>query len=255
MYATFFLIKILFNYKIINRRLINSGTDRTDIAKIAMSFFFDSDIINKILKGENLMEENKEEHIRKKKKKEKTGLKYELLDLLKTFIVCFIVVFLLSHFVVKPVQVDGDSMYPTLENQEIGLVNVFSAKHLGINRFDVVVVKHEETNDNWVKRVIGMPKDTVYAKDDVVYVNGKAIEEPYLDSDYVSQIRRQGKKFTEDFDPVTLGEDEYFLMGDNRVVSYDSRAVGAFKKEDIIGKDAYILYPFSKMKIVGNPIE
>lgn len=58
--------------------------------------------------------------------------------------------------------------------------------------------------------------------------------------------------FTEDFETVTLQEDEYFLMGDNREVSYDSRAVGAFKKEDIVGKDPYVFYPFLKMKLVGN---
>ena len=102
--------------------------------------------------------------------KKKQGIKYELLDLLKTFIICFIAVFLLTTFVVKPVRVDGRSMYPTLEDGEVGLMNVFSAKFTDIDRFDVVVAYNEESGENWVKRVIGLPGDTVYAKDDVVYV-------------------------------------------------------------------------------------
>ncbi len=190
-----------------------------------------------------------------KKKVQKQGWKYELLDLVKTFIVCFIVVFIITTFVVKPVQVDGDSMYPTLIDKEIGVVNIFSAKFTGVHRFDVVVVQNETTKDPWVKRVIGMPNDTIEAKDDVVYINGEKIDEPYLDNSYAESIRKQGKKFTNDFGPITLKDDEYFLMGDNRIVSYDSRKVGAFHKEDIIGKDAYIIYPFTQMKIVRNTIK
>jgi len=188
----------------------------------------------------------------KKKKPKKSGWKYELFDLARTFIICFIVVMLLSHFVINPVQVDGDSMYPTLSDSEIGVMNIFLAKTQGIKRQDVVVVYNEETDENWVKRVIGMPNDTVYAKDDVVYVNDKPLEEPYLNTEYANHIRSQGKPFTEDFNKITLGKDEYFLMGDNRVVSYDSRAVGPFKKSAIVGKDVYVLFPFTEIKMVRN---
>ena len=188
----------------------------------------------------------------KKKKEEKKGLKYELLDLVKTFVICFVCIFLLTTFVIKPVRVDGRSMYPTLEDGEIGLMNVFSAKFQDIKRFDVVVVYNEEKDENWVKRVIGLPGDTIYAKDDVVYVNGLPLDEPYLDNSYAKQIRSHGNNFTEDFDKRTLKDDEYFLMGDNRVVSYDSRRVGTFKREDIRGKDVYVLFPFNKIKMVRN---
>lgn len=193
-----------------------------------------------------------EVEVENKSDKKKQGIKYEILDLLKTFIICFIAVFLLTTFVVKPVRVDGRSMYPTLEDGEVGLMNVFSAKFTDIDRFDVVVAYNEESGENWVKRVIGLPGDTVYAKDDVVYVNGLPIEEPYLDTDYVNQIRDRGDYFTQNFEKVTLGEDEYFLMGDNRVVSYDSRRVGPFKRDDIKGKGIFVLYPFDKIKMIGN---
>lgn len=188
----------------------------------------------------------------KKKKNQKQGLKYELLDLLKTFILCAISVFLLTTFVIRPVRVDGKSMYPTLEDSEIGLMNVFSAKYLGIKRQDVVIVHNDRANEEWVKRVIGMPGDSVYAKDDVVYVNGIALEEPYLNTEYVKSIRSRGDHFTQNFEKVTLKDDEYFLMGDNRIESYDSRMVGPFKKNSFRGKDVYVLFPFNKMNIVGN---
>ena len=186
----------------------------------------------------------------KKKKEEKKGLKYELLDLVKTFVICFGCIFLLTNFVVKPVRVDGRSMDPTLEDGEIGLMNVFSAKFQDIERFDVVVVYNEEKKENWVKRVIGLPGDTIYAKDDVVYVNGMPIEEPYLDNDYADSIRlTENYKFTEDFDEVQLGEDEYYLMGDNRYASKDSREMGAFKRGDIKAVDFFIVLPFNKMRV------
>lgn len=189
--------------------------------------------------------------VENKSDKKKQGIKYEIFDIIRTFIICFIAVFIITTYIAKPVRVDGRSMYPTLEDGEVGLMNIFSAKFSDIERFDVVVAYNEESKENWVKRVIGLPGDTVYAKDDVVYVNGLPIEEPYLDNEYVKQIRERGDYFTQDFDKVTLGEDEYFLMGDNRVVSYDSRRIGPFKEDDIKGRGIFVLYPFDKIKMIG----
>lgn len=176
----------------------------------------------------------------------------EIKELIITFAVCYAIVAILTTFVVKPVRVEGNSMYPTLLDQEVGAVNMLLVKLEGIERYDVVVVHNDNQDENWVKRVIGMPGDTIFCKNDVVYVNGEAIDEPYLNEEYVKETRNKNGYFTYDFDEVTLGDDEYFLMGDNRVVSLDSRAVGPFKGEQIIGKDAYILFPFNQMKIVRN---
>lgn len=188
-------------------------------------------------------------------KKDKNSIGYMLLDFLKTFVLCAIIVYLFTTFVMRPVQVDGLSMYPTLHDDEIGLMNIIDMKIHDIQRYDVVVVVNDAEITNgeaWVKRVIGLPGDTIYAKDDVVYVNGLAIEEPYLDNEYANDIRSRGDQFTHDFDKVTLGEDEYFLMGDNRIESHDSRAVGPFKRSDFKGKDIYILYPFSNIRFERN---
>lgn len=178
----------------------------------------------------------------------KSGWKFELFDLVKTFMICFVSIFLITTYLIKPVTIHGKSMYPTLKDKDVGAINVISRKVFDVERFDVVVAYRDGMD--WVKRVIGLPGDRVYAKDDVVYVNGKPIEEPYLNNDYVNKIRARGDKFTQDFDEVILGEDEYFLMGDNRIISKDSRDIGPFLGKSIVGKDVYVVYPFNDMKII-----
>lgn len=180
----------------------------------------------------------------------KSGWKFELFDLVKTFMICFVSIFLITTYLIKPVTIHGKSMYPTLKDKDVGAINVISRKVFDVERFDVVVAYRDGMD--WVKRVIGLPGDRVYAKDDVVYVNGKPIEEPYLNNDYVNKIRARGDKFTQDFDEVILGEDEYFLMGDNRIISKDSRDIGPFLGKSIVGKDVYVVYPFNDMKIIRN---
>lgn len=199
--------------------------------------------------------ENIEDKQKKRTKKpidEKQGLKYEILDIVKTVAICVVCMFLFTTFVLRTVRVDGKSMYPTLDNGDIGMMNVFSARFQKINRYDVVIVYNKEAKEDWVKRVIGLPGDTIYAKDDVVYINGQPLDEPYLNTDYANQIRARGDEFTGDFGKVTLGKDQYFLMGDNRIVSYDSRRVGPFTRDEIRGKDVYVFYPFNHMKLVRN---
>lgn len=180
----------------------------------------------------------------------KSGWKFEVLDLFKTFVICFVSIFLITTYLIKPVTVHGKSMYPTLKDKDVGAINVIFRKLFDVKRFDVVVAYRDGMD--WVKRIIGLPGDRVYAKDDVVYVNGKPIEEPYLNNDYANKIRARGDKFTQDFDEVILGEDEYFLMGDNRIISKDSRDIGPFLGKSIVGKDVYVIYPFNDMKIVEN---
>ncbi len=182
----------------------------------------------------------------------KFDLKKELIEIGKTFVVCFILVNLLTSFVVCPVKVDGQSMYPTLHDESLGVVNLFLVKFGDIYRQDIVVVKYRPENESWVKRVIGLPGDRISCKGDKIYINGEVLEEPYLDTEYATNEKNKRGYFTNDFDEVVLGEDEYFLMGDNRCMSRDSRMVGVFKKEDIIGKDIYVFFPFEHMGINRN---
>ena len=175
----------------------------------------------------------------------------ELLDLVKIFVICFVAVYLLTNFVAKPIRVEGSSMYPTLKDGEIGITNVFSVKFQSVDRFDVVIIYNEERGEYWVKRIIGIPGDTLESKNDVLTINGEEVEQYFLDEAYVADVQQEGL-FTSDFGPVTLGEDEYWLMGDNRIRSEDSRMHGPFHSRELIGKDVLVLYPFGEIQYVHN---
>lgn len=184
--------------------------------------------------------------------------KTEILDFIKMVLICFVLVFLCVKFFFRPITVSGSSMYPTLEDQEFGFSNVFAGLTSEIERFDVVVVQDEKTGDDlWVKRVIGLPGEEIEYFDDQLYIDGKPVEEPFLNKAYMeTQIgdRNYGNTFTHDVEPIVLGEDEYFLLGDNRPVSRDSRAagIGPFKRSSIISKNVLVLYPFDKIGMVSN---
>ena len=168
-----------------------------------------------------------------------------------------------------PVRVDGHSMDPTLADSEYLLV----INKLPIDRFDIVVASETENGKTKeiVKRVIGLPGETIEYKNDVLYINGKETDEPYL-KEYIQKFKEDklqstysGKGFEENGDlfrqmaqiaeaftvdkdgsatfTKKLLDDEYLLLGDDRIVSKDSRQVGAFKKDQIKGEAVLRLWP------------
>lgn len=120
------------------------------------------------------------------------------------------------------VKVSGKSMYPTLQDGEVGVVNLIKARTGAIKRFDIVVVKSDYLNENIIKRVVGLPGETVEYNGTKLYINGEVVEEPFLSAVY-----------TADCSAVTLGDDEYFCVGDNRTNSIDSRLIGTIKSTEI----------------------
>ena len=125
-------------------------------------------------------------------------------------------------------------MYPTLDDKDIMILNKIGYEVDGLERLDIVVVKYHDKY--LIKRVIGLPGDSIKYKDNKLYINDEYVEEPFLNDDVA----------TWDFEMVgTVPEDSYFVMGDNRVVSMDSRDLGTFKKSRIIGKTNFTVYPFS----------
>ena len=180
---------------------------------------------------------------------EKFGFK----EFMKTLAVSFVFVLLLTNFVIKPIRVNGSSMYPSLKDKEIGFSNILSYKVFGAKRFDVVIVYVDELKEYLVKRVIGLPGEIVEFKNDTLYIDNKAISQPFLSDTYMNSVKGYFSGiFTNSFGPVILGDDEVWLMGDNRPYSSDSRRFGAFKLTKIISKDAYILFPLNEAKIVAN---
>ena len=177
----------------------------------------------------------------------------DIKDVLKTVVVTFVAFFIITTFFFKPILVKGTSMHPTIVNNSIGFSSIVHKNIGGIKRFDVVVVKLDRKNEDLIKRVIGLPGETVTYINDQLYINGEAVEETFLDEEYVKAEASKTKNglFTNDF-TVTLGEDEYFCMGDNRIVSADSRVYGPFKANKIKSVGVLILYPFSRFGITNQ---
>lgn len=149
------------------------------------------------------------------------------------YIIIVIVVLLVRTFIVTPVQVSGSSMEPTLDGGEI----MFLWKTKNIKRYDIVVanlVRDGKKVDILIKRVYGMPGEKVLIENGKIYINDHILDDPYGTGD------------TGDGVSYTLGEDEYFIMGDNRNVSYDSRYIGPFKSKDIEGTTNFIVFPFTR---------
>lgn len=161
----------------------------------------------------------------------KIDIKDDFMKIIKSllpYVIIIVVVIVIRTFFVTPVRVNGSSMYPTLKGGEIMLLNKLGK----IDRFDIVVLKLDTGEDNLIKRVIGMPGETVQITDNKIYVNDKVLEENF------------GVGITYDIDKVTLKDDEYFVLGDNRIISMDSRVFGTINKEEIKGTTNFVLYPF-----------
>ncbi len=152
------------------------------------------------------------------------------------FLIVLTAIIITRLFFFSPIRVNGTSMYPTLQDKEFMILNKISLKQ-GINRFDIVVVQ-DNNNKYIIKRVIGLPGESVMYKDNKLYINGKVVEDNY------------SKTTTNDFDNVVLGENEYFVMGDNRTVSKDSRIIGPVNIKNIKGKTNLIIFPFNKIGTV-----
>lgn len=148
------------------------------------------------------------------------------------YIIIIIVVVLLRTFIITPVRVNGPSMNSTLNDGDVLLLEKYDTD---FQRFDIVVLKYN--GEKLVKRVIGLPGETIEYKDNTLYINNKKINEPFLVEE------------TEDFSLKKLGYDKipdgyYFVVGDNRDNSLDSRFIGLIPKDTMEGKVVFRLFPF-----------
>lgn len=176
-----------------------------------------------------------------------------LKEFIKSMVISLVFVIVLTQFIAKPVRVEGLSMYPSLNDKEIGFSNILSTKISSIKRFDVVVVFLEDQNKFIVKRVIGLPGEEVMVQDEVLYIDGVMVEEPFLENSYREQFRIEEREFTKDIDPVIVGPDQYYLLGDNRPNSIDSRMYGLFNKDTIESKSVFVILPINRIRRVARP--
>lgn len=152
------------------------------------------------------------------------------------YIIIFVAVILIRIFIITPVSVDGNSMYPNLKNGNILLLKKFDKSY---ERFDIVVLNYD--NERLIKRIIGLPGEYVEYKDSKLYINGKIVEETMID------ISTQNFKL-ESIGYNRIPDDYYFVVGDNRGVSKDSRIIGLIHKKNIIGSVSFSLWPFKSLK-------
>lgn len=170
-----------------------------------------------------------------KKKKEKSTLR----EMIEVIITALVLAFVIKTFVVGNFWIPSESMVPTIEVNDKVIVTNFSYWFNEPQRGDVIVFKYpNDTRVDYIKRCIGLPGETVEFRDSRLYINGEPVAEPYLPEDLTF----------DDYGPVTVPEGQYFMCGDNRNNSADSRAWGFLDRKLIIGKAQCIYWPFDRWK-------
>ncbi len=173
-------------------------------------------------------------------------MKKEILSWIGCFAVAIAAALFIVTFIGQRVQVDGRSMEPTLQDRDNLICDKLSYRFSDPERYDIVIIYPDEEKDKrWIKRIIGLPGEEVRIDEaGTIYINGEPLEESY------------GKEVIEDpgmaIEPVQLGEDEYWVMGDNRNHSSDSRVIGPVPKSRILGKAFVRIFPFNKIGLIKH---
>ena len=177
---------------------------------------------------------------------EKSPLR-ELLGMLLYIGVVLVITFLIITFVGQRTHVSGDSMKNTLHHGDQLIVDKITYRFRDPVRYDIIVFPYQyEENTFYIKRIIGLPGETVQIADGEIYINGEVVRETY------------GREVIQDpgmaAEPIELGEDEYFVLGDNRNASSDSRepSVGVIHKDDIVGRAWIRIWPLSRAGILKH---
>lgn len=182
-----------------------------------------------------------------------------LLDTVQTFLIAAAIFLVIYVTLFKPFEVKGESMYPNFYDKEYVLTNLIGFEDLGfyhatfgtVELGDVVVFKAPlDPEKDYIKRVIGIPNDTVSIKDGNVYINDKLLNE----STYIKpDVKTYPGAFLSEGQSVKVPIGEYFVMGDNRLYSSDSREWGFVKQAAIIGDSMFVYWPITRMRFIKNP--
>lgn len=182
------------------------------------------------------------------KKEKEGGILSTLLGWILYILVIIGLTYLIITYVGQRTRVSGDSMNPTLQDGDNLIVDKISYRFRDPERYDIIVFpfKHEE-NTFYIKRIIGLPGETIQVVDGYVYIDGELLESDI----YGAEVMRKADIAAE---PIALGEDEYFVLGDNRNHSSDSRdpSVGVLTREDLLGRAWVRIYPFDQAGVIKH---
>ena len=171
-----------------------------------------------------------------------------IISFLETVVVALVISIVLYIFVMTPHEVIGNSMHPTYKNGEYLMANKITYRIRDPQRGDVIIFKHSETQD-FIKRIIALPGDTVMLKDGQLYINGTLLDE----SSYLNDtVYTNGGDFLKEGESKTIPDGEYFVCGDNRPHSSDSRVFGSIEESNIKGKAWVVYFPFSEFRVVQH---
>lgn len=168
-------------------------------------------------------------------------------DFLQGIVVFMAMLVMIYLFVLSPQEISGNSMDPTFKNRELILTNKIEYKFKEPKRGEVVIFKSPKNKEvDYIKRIIGIPGDTVRLENSVFFVNGQKVVEPYISED----VFTSGGAFLHDGEETTVPEGKYFVVGDNRPHSSDSREFGPVPLEDFIGKAFLRYWPTTRAGMV-----
>jgi signal peptidase I len=198
-------------------------------------------ISSNVINEESIKGSDKSSH-----EKTKRSLKSIIIELSIYAIIIFFCIFIVPNYIIQRTVVDGESMMDNLMDGDSVIVNKFSYNFFKPARFDIIVFYpygRDDPDDYYVKRIIGLPGETIQIKGSDIYINDEILEENY------------GKDPITDpgvaIDPIKLASDEYFVLGDNREISEDSRFFGPVQKDNISGHVVLRIYPFDKIGLLS----
>lgn len=222
---------------------------------------FQDELFTRATREQRKMKEQKEKERKKKQDKNRRRKNWEeddtpdrpfkeFLGLLICIVVVVLAVFVLVNYVGQRTEVSGSSMETTLHDGDNLIVDKISYKLHDPERFDIIVFPYKSASSQdaiyYIKRIIGLPGERVQIENGFIYINGELLDESYgKDNELILNPGRASQE-------IKLGEDEYFVLGDNRNNSSDSREIGNIKREDIEGKAWLRIYPFDKIGILKH---
>lgn len=196
---------------------------------------------------------SKEKETRKQQEEKETNIVKEIISWIIYFIIIIAATYLIVTYVGQRTKVSGESMQPTLQDGDNLIVDKISYRFRDPERFEIIVFPYQyEDETYYIKRIIGIPGDTIQIIQDedgvFVYINGERLGEDYINEEM--DFARAGIAQ----EPITLGEDEYFVMGDNRNHSSDSREtnVGILKREDLVGRAWLRIWPLESIGVISH---